>query len=259
MNSYFEQSGFYGHPHQTAAGMMSSAASHHDQASAAAAYRGFPLSLGMSSYVNHHLHQTRSPHSAGSAAASTQDLPYDASVTGTAAAYHSKQIYEGSLTGVVYNNKECSKSSSGTAADTNGYKDVWNATTGASAAQSTGSSVPVRPSACTPDSRVSGYIDAAAGSPASRTGSTVGSGTAAWNANCGIGTPSAQTATSGLHQSNHTFYPWMAIAGESPHTNYLLFTYKYILLFILCETIKPYHLSVCTYNSIQYDSKNLNA
>uniref|UniRef100_A0A336L8B0 CSON005903 protein n=1 Tax=Culicoides sonorensis TaxID=179676 RepID=A0A336L8B0_CULSO len=147
MNSYFEQSGFYGHPHQTAAGMMSSAASHHDQASAAAAYRGFPLSLG-------------------------------------------------------------------SAAETNGYKDVWNATTGASAAQTTGSSVPVRPSACTPDSRVSGYIDAAASSPASRTGSTVGSGTAAWNANCGIGAPSAQSATSGLHQSNHTFYPWMAIAGK---------------------------------------------
>lgn len=115
--------------------------------------------------------------------------------------------------------KERSSTTSGTAADTNGYKDVWNATTGASAAQSTGSSVPVRPSACTPDSRVSGYIDAAASSPASRTGSTVGSGTAAaWNANCGIGTPSAQTATSGLHQSNHTFYPWMAIAGESPPT-----------------------------------------
>lgn len=215
MNSYFEQSGFYGHPHQTAAGMMSSAASHHDQASAAAAYRGFPLSLGMSSYVNHHLQQTRCS-SAASAAASIQDLPYDASMT-AAAAYNNK-IYEGSCSSSsTYNNKECSsKSPSGTAADTNGYKDVWNATTGASAAQTTGSSVPVRPSACTPDSRVSGYIDAAASSPASRTGSTVGSGTAAWNANCGIGTPSAQTATSGLHQSNHTFYPWMAIAGESP-------------------------------------------
>lgn len=46
MNSYFEQSGFYGHPHQAAAGMMGGAA-HHDQTSAAAAaYRGFPLSLG---------------------------------------------------------------------------------------------------------------------------------------------------------------------------------------------------------------------
>lgn len=124
---------------------------------------------------------------------------------------------------------------SGSAADTNGYKDVWNATTGASAAQSTGSSVPVRPSACTPDSRVSGYIDAAAGSPASRTGSTVGSGTAAaWNANCGIGTPSAQTATSGLHQSNHTFYPWMAIAGESPLTTPIIIIFCLHLSFCVC-------------------------
>ncbi|KAG5674053.1 hypothetical protein PVAND_004042 [Polypedilum vanderplanki] len=69
MNSYFEQSGFYGHPHQAAAGMMSS--SGHDQTTAAAAaYRGFPLSLGMSPYANHHLHQTRT----------AQDSPYDASI-----------------------------------------------------------------------------------------------------------------------------------------------------------------------------------
>lgn len=198
MNSYFEQSGFYGHPHQTAAGMMSSAASHHDQtsAAAAAAYRGFPLSLGMSPYANHHLSQQ-----SRSTAASTQDSPYDASLTAAAC----KQIYEGTY------NKECSKSSSGTAAETNGYKDVWNATTGASTVQTTGSSVPVRPSACTPDSRVSGYIDAAAGSPVSRTGSTVGSG-GAWNTNCTIGSAATQSAPSSLHQ-NHTFYPWMAIAG----------------------------------------------
>uniref|UniRef100_A0A182YEN5 Uncharacterized protein n=1 Tax=Anopheles stephensi TaxID=30069 RepID=A0A182YEN5_ANOST len=72
MNSYFEQTGFYGHPHQAAAGMMTTTGTHHDQttAAAAAAYRGFPLSLGMSPYTNHHLHQTRT----------AQESPYDASI-----------------------------------------------------------------------------------------------------------------------------------------------------------------------------------
>ena len=205
MNSYFEQSGFYGHPHQAAAGMMS-ASSGHDQtsAAAAAAYRGFPLSLGMSPYANHHLHQTRT----------AQDSPYDASITAAC-----KQIYDGAY------NKDCSKSVTATAngttansgsasagnnatTDTNGYKDVWNSS-GNNGSQN---SAPVRPSACTPDSRVGGYIDASGGSPVSRTGSSATGG--AWNTNCSIGTTGTQsTASANLHQ-NHTFYPWMAIAGE---------------------------------------------
>lgn len=74
--------------------------------------------------------------------------------------------------------------------------------------------MPVRPSACTPDSRVSGYIDAAAASPAGRTSSAAGAAAAAWNANCTIGSAGTQSTTTGLHQTNHTFYPWMAIAGE---------------------------------------------
>ncbi|CAH1730157.1 unnamed protein product [Chironomus riparius] len=205
MNSYFEQSGFYGHPHQAAAGMMS-ASSGHDQtsAAAAAAYRGFPLSLGMSPYANHHLHQTRT----------AQDSPYDASITAAC-----KQIYDGAY------NKDCSKSVTATAngttansgsasagnnatTDTNGYKDVWNSS-GNNGSQN---SAPVRPSACTPDSRVGGYIDASGGSPVSRTGSSATGG--AWNTNCSIGTTGTQsTASASLHQ-NHTFYPWMAIAGK---------------------------------------------
>ncbi|CAO1427947.1 unnamed protein product [Diamesa tonsa] len=212
MNSYFEQSGFYGHPHQAAAGMMSAASSgsHHDQTSAAAAaYRGFPLSLGMSPYANHHaLHQTRT----------AQDSPYDASITAAC-----KQIYDGTY------NKDCSNKVSGATAngttassgtgsgtnstsDTNGYgKDVWNS----SGSNGTQNSAPVRPSACTPDSRVGGYIDASGGSPVSRTGSAAAGVTGgAWNTNCQIGSTAAQTAsTASLHQ-NHTFYPWMAIAGE---------------------------------------------
>ncbi|KAG5674054.1 hypothetical protein PVAND_004043 [Polypedilum vanderplanki] len=203
MNSYFEQSGFYGHPHQAAAGMMSS--SGHDQTTAAAAaYRGFPLSLGMSPYANHHLHQTRT----------AQDSPYDASITAAC-----KQIYDGAY------NKDCSKtvsgngtangtSNSGSASagnnnttDTNGYKDVWNST-GNNGSQN---SAPVRPSACTPDSRVGGYIDASGGSPVSRTGSSATGG--AWNSNCTIGTTGSQSSASASLHQNHTFYPWMAIAG----------------------------------------------
>lgn len=212
MNSYFEQSGFYGHPHQAAAGMMSASSGHDQTSAAAAAYRGFPLSLGMSPYANHHLHQTRT----------AQDSPYDASITAAC-----KQIYDGAY------NKDCSKSVTGggsgggatangtttnsgsasagnnTTSDTNGYKDVWN-----SSANNGNNSAPVRPSACTPDSRVGGYIDASGGSPVSRTGSSTAGG--AWNTNCQIGTTatqSASAASASLHQ-NHTFYPWMAIAGE---------------------------------------------
>ncbi|XP_059610584.1 homeotic protein ultrabithorax-like [Phlebotomus argentipes] len=193
MNSYFEQSGFYGHPHQTT-GMGMTTAAHHDQ-SATAAYRGFPLSLGMSPYANHHLHQSRS-----------QESPYDASISAACS-----KIYDGAY------NKDCAKSAatgagSGGSAETNGYKDVWNTSSSGSTGQN--ASVPVRPSACTPDSRVGGYLDAAGGSPASRGGSGGVSGSA-WNANCSITGASSQGATTGLHQpSNHTFYPWMAIAGK---------------------------------------------
>jgi len=77
MNSYFEQTGFYGsHHHQSAAG----AGGHHDQT--AAAYR-FPLGLGMSPYASsqhhhhHALHQARPP----------QDSPYDASVAAACKLY----------------------------------------------------------------------------------------------------------------------------------------------------------------------------
>lgn len=196
MNSYFEQSGFYGHPHQ-AAGMMTGAStgSHHDQTSAAAAYRGFPLSLGMSPYANHHLHQTRT----------AQDSPYDASITAAC-----KQIYDGAYnkeckTGSASNGTSAATAGGNAASETNGYKDVWNST-GSTAGTQNSATIP-RPSAMTPDSRVGGYIDTAGGSPVSRTSGTGG----AWNAggtNCTIGgTNGAQTASSASLHQNHTFYP----------------------------------------------------
>ncbi|XP_013109066.1 homeotic protein ultrabithorax isoform X1 [Stomoxys calcitrans] len=249
MNSYFEQaSGFYGHPHQ-ATGMSMGTAGHHDQSAtaAAAAYRGFPLSLGMTPYTNHHLQRT------------TQDSPYDASITAAC-----NKIYGD---GNAYK-QDCLNIKSDTI---NGYKDIWNTTangggagggggTGGGGGGSAGSAnaaanntangggqntaggggMPVRPSACTPDSRVGGYLDTSGGSPVSHRGGSagvvggggagvgqsgqsgnvggaggVGGGATAWNANCTIsGAAAAQTASS-LHQaSNHTFYPWMAIAGK---------------------------------------------
>ncbi|KAI9577293.1 hypothetical protein GQX74_013002 [Glossina fuscipes] len=241
MNSYFEPaSGFYGHPHQ-ATGMAMGSGGHHDQSAtaAAAAYRGFPLSLGMSPYANHHLQR------------STQDSPYDASITAAC-----NKIY---ADGGAYK-QDCLNIK---ADSVNGYKDIWNTSSnggagggggtggggGGSGGSANGSNnaanggqnntaggMPVRPSACTPDSRVGGYLDTSGGSPVSHRGGSAGGAGAgvaqsgnvgvgaaaggaatAWNANCTISGAAAQTAAaSSLHQaSNHTFYPWMAIAGST--------------------------------------------
>lgn len=213
MNSYFEQSGFYGHPHQASGMGMATAA--HDQS--ASAYRGFPLSLGMSPYTNHHLHQSRS----------SQQSPYDASLSAACS-----KIYDGSYNNnnnnanTANNNKDCAKIAAAAAAttptntgsagvDTNGYKDVWNTSSSSSTGGNPNTSVPVRPSACTPDSRVGGYLDTSGHSPVGRGGGSGGGG--GWNANCTLtgsaGTQAAAAAQAGLHQSNPTFYPWMAIAG----------------------------------------------
>ena len=129
MNSYFEQSGFYGHPHQ-ASGMGMAG----DQS--ASAYRGFPLSLGMSPYTNHHLHQSTR---------SSQQSPYDASISAACS-----KIYDGSYNNnnnnntntTNNNNKDCAKGGSVSATtpthtaagvETNGYKDVvWNTSSSSS-------------------------------------------------------------------------------------------------------------------------------
>lgn len=207
MNSYFEQGGFYsGHHHQASAG-----GTHHDQA----AYR-FPLGLGMSPYASsqhhhhHALHQSRPP----------QDSPYDASVAAAACKLYSSAAD----TTQTYSSKDCSKTNS-TESHQNGYaavvaaaKDVWSA-----GAAVNGSNVgPVRPAACTPDSRL-GYGSAGlvGGDPGSSPGAAAGGRTSAtslgsWN-QCSLNAANAQSAVgSQLHQqsANHTFYPWMAIAGS---------------------------------------------
>lgn len=222
MNSYFEQSGFYGsHHHQASAG---AGAHHHDQA--AAAYR-FPLSLGMSPYASsqhhhHHLHQARPP----------QDSPYDASVAAACKLYSSgsdssQQASVNYSTGASAKT-DCVKSGLGDQQHQNGYaavvaaaaKDVWQS---ANSANSAGANSLVRPSACTPDSRVGygGSVGLVGGDPSTSPGSATARTSSAtslggsWNT-CSLNSTAAQPAVAVHQQSaNHTFYPWMAIAGAN--------------------------------------------
>ncbi|CAH1374218.1 unnamed protein product [Tenebrio molitor] len=221
MNSYFEQSGFYGGHHHQGAGSVTGAHHHEQTAAAAAAYRSFPLSLGMSPYASsqhhhhHSLHQARPP----------QDSPYDASVAAACKLYSSST--DGQQNSVNYstsNSKpDCSKGS----ADQNGYasvvaaaavKDVWQSATSGGGANLTNSLTgPVRPAACTPDSRV-GYgsaVGLVGGDPASSPGAASGrtANSLSWNNPCSINSASTQPVGTQIHQqTNHTFYPWMAIA-----------------------------------------------
>nr|QCG86236.1 ultrabithorax [Panorpa liui] len=214
MNSYFEQSGFYGSHHHQGSGVgvgVGGTPTHHDQ-TAAAAYRSFPLSLGMSPYAtNHHhgLHQASRP---------PQDSPYDASVAAACSKLYSSTSDTAQQNSVNYSTSvsakpDCSKSNAenhqnGYAAVVAAAKDVWQ-----------GAGVgPVRPSACTPDSRVGGYgggvgaLDTSASSP----GAGAGGRAASWNSTCSLGSAGAQPPATQLHQQpNHTFYPWMAIAGAN--------------------------------------------
>ncbi|KAK9512232.1 hypothetical protein O3M35_000701 [Rhynocoris fuscipes] len=223
MNSYFEQTGFYGsHHHQS-----TTAAHHHDQT--AAAYR-FPLGLGMSPYASsqhhhhHSLHQSRPP----------QDSPYDASVAAACKLYSSSNDNQTSVNYSTSAKPDCSKTESGAPAHQNGYaavvaaaavKDVWQSASATSTPSSTNPLV--RPSACTPDARYLG--DTAGGSPgsASRTSSS-SLAPASWN-QCSINTAASQPPVgTQLHQQagNHTFYPWMAIAGQSHSNIYLIHSFK---------------------------------
>lgn len=279
MNSYFEQSagGFYGsHHHQTSA-----AAQHHDPASAAAAYRSFPLGLGMSPYASsqHHHHSSSGlgiHPSGGTNTRPPQDSPYDASVAtacklysstpDSATAGHTTSSYTSS-------SKDCKQqeqavAAAAAAAHQNGYaaamaaaavKDVWqSASAVASAAgQGTNSSV-VRPSACTPEgSRVSGTGGGGAGGgsysgldAASSPGNNGSSRslTSSWNT-CSLNSSAAsQPVATQLHQqpSNHTFYPWMAIAGLSVFAFSFLFCsfVHRIIISVECDAVR--RLSLCS-------------
>ncbi|CAL1675672.1 unnamed protein product [Lasius platythorax] len=225
MNSYFEQTagGFYGsHHHQTGA-----ASQHHDPATAA--YRSFPLGLGMSHYASaqHHHHASSSlgiHPGGGSNTRPPQDSPYDASVATACKLYSTTPEATGHTTSSYSTTatKDC-KQQDQTSTHQNGYaavmaaaavKDWQSATSGAN---SQSNSV-VRPSACTPEStRVSSYGGLVGGDPASSPGNNSSSRslTSSWNT-CSLNSSASQPVATQLHQqptANHTFYPWMAIAG----------------------------------------------
>nr|WNK12360.1 Ubx isoform 2 [Folsomia candida] len=202
MNSYFEQSGFYGTP--SGAGDQS--------------YR-FPIGLGMSPYAQHH--GARAP----------QDSPYDA----TAAAcklYSSQSSGAGSGGGGGGGDGyklDCGPNSVNKE-PSNGYngKDVggaphvpgWGGGPGGGAS----GGVPVRPTVCTPDGRYGGNSvggGGGGGEPSSPSRSL-----SSWNATCnnlqngggggiGVGGVPSQAASQLQQSANHTFYPWMAIAGAN--------------------------------------------
>ncbi|EFN67235.1 Homeotic protein ultrabithorax [Camponotus floridanus] len=228
MNSYFEQTagGFYGsHHHQTGA-----ASQHHDPATAA--YRSFPLGLGMSHYASaqHHHHASSSlgiHPGGGSNTRPPQDSPYDASVATACKLYSTTPEATGHTTSSYSTTatKDC-KQQDQTSTHQNGYaavmaaaavKDVWQSAT--SGANSQSNSV-VRPSACTPEStRVGSYGGLVGGDPASSPGNNSSSRslTSSWNT-CSLNSSASQPVATQLHQqptANHTFYPWMAIAEWS--------------------------------------------
>ncbi|KAK1129176.1 hypothetical protein K0M31_020306 [Melipona bicolor] len=231
MNSYFEQTagGFYGsHHHQTGA-----ASQHHDPATAAA-YRSFPLGLGMSPYAStqHHHHTSSSlgiHPGGGTNTRPPQDSPYDASVATACKLYSTTPEATGHTTSSYSTTatKDC-KQQDQASAHQNGYaavmaaaavKDVWQSAT--SGANSQSNSV-VRPSACTPEgTRVGSYGGLVGGDPASSPGNNSSSRslTSSWNT-CSLNSSASQPVATQLHQqpTNHTFYPWMAIAGECLHS-----------------------------------------
>lgn len=190
MNSYFEQGGFYGTP----------------SASDPNNYR-FPIGLGMSPYSQHH--QARAP----------QDSPYDATAAacklyGASSLQDSGQQYklECKDTSNGYSSKDLSVTAGSVVGGHSVGSGGWQNSSGGSGGSSGSSSgVPVRPAVCTPDGRY-----AAPGHPSVEPTSPSRSLTS-WNATCSLnnGVVSSQAASQLQQSANHTFYPWMAIAGQS--------------------------------------------
>ena len=187
MGSYFAQDGFYGTPSATDPNN----------------YR-FPIGLGMGPYAQHH--QTRAP----------QDSPYDATckLYSAEALQNSQQQYKlenKDQTNGYHGSKDLSAVTGGTGGGgpTSGTGVGWPSSGGGSTGSSTG--VPVRPAVCTPDGRyvTPGHHPTVEPTSPSRSLSS-------WNATCSLnnGVVSSQTASQLQQSANHTFYPWMAIAGQ---------------------------------------------
>lgn len=182
MNSYFEQSGFYGQP----------------TGGPEQAYR-FPLGLagmGVSPYAAAAQHQPRPP----------QD--YDSTGGGgggggAASSPKSSSLYSplSDTPAASYKPTDCNSK------DQNGYGSLSKELNAAAAAGWNGSSTPVRPSVCTPD--MTRYTPTAVDVAARDRWMNTCSLSSASQAAAAAAQPQLQQAAS----ANHTFYPWMAIAG----------------------------------------------
>ena len=241
MNSYFEQTGFYGQAAAAAGG---------DQA-----YR-FPLGLaGMG--VSPYQHQTsRQDYDATAAAAAASPKsaglysPLNDSAAAAAAAAVYKSPSSGGGAGTPAGNSGGSAGSGGGGSgasgggtptgsecnnkDQNGYSSLskelnWSgAATAAAATTAAGGGGPVRPSVHTPPD-MSRYTPGAVDAAAARD---------RWMNTC-TGLSSSQQPQLQQAASNHTFYPWMAIAGTAD-----LVKNAFSLLPSPSTVIKPFELSV---------------
>lgn len=204
MNSYFEQSGFYG---QAAA------------AGTEQAYR-FPLGLagmGVSPYSAAQ-HQTSRPTQDSYDNTSPKASSLYSPLSDSAASYKTAQATPsggtpssgtagGGGTTAATQDTNCKPDQNGYSSLSKELNSAWSSSGGASGSSST----PVRPSACTPDPMARytpSAVDAAARDR--------------WMNTCtGL---SSQATQPQLQQAsaNHTFYPWMAIAGKER----LAYTYR---------------------------------
>lgn len=196
MNSYFEQGGFYGQTSAAAAGTEQ-------------AYR-FPLGLagmGVSPYAHQ---QTRPPQdydNGGGAASPKASGLYsplnDAGANaGTTPSYKSNSS-SGSGGGAAGSVTPGATSDCASNKDQNGYSSLSSKELNAAASGWSTSTGPVRPSAGTPD--MSRYTPSAVDVAARDR----------WMNTCSGLTSVSQASQPQLQQSaNHTFYPWMAIAGK---------------------------------------------
>lgn len=272
MNSYFEQ-GFYGghHHHQSSSGH------HHDQNAVAAAYRfpiGLGMSPYASTQHHHHhgLSQARvpqdSPYDASVTAAACKlygsggggggggGTGGGGGVGGGTGGSDQSSAAAATVAGLNYTKTEpCVGGSSGgggksdvaAAAHQNGYtsspKDVvWPGNAASAAANGS----LLRPNVCTPESRV-GYgsgnsvsgLDGGAGASPNSARNSAGSLSASWNSCAGINNNGHQQQALQLNQqqNNHTFYPWMAIAGQSLGTDTKKSIFFFLIIFppIACE------------------------
>lgn len=211
MNSYFEQGGFYG---QAAA------------SGADPSYR-FPLGLagmGVPPYAQHQPRpQDYDVAAAAAVSASTASVAVSPKASGGlySPINDSSSVYKSSSTtssgsggggggGSAPNDPsvDCKDQANGYVSSLSKELNAWGAASatpsgGHNSSASNGG--PVRPSVCTPDMTryTPSAVDAAAVSARDR-----------WMNSCSL-TSAASQAQPQLQQSaNHTFYPWMAIAGE---------------------------------------------